>query len=55
MILMIASFIMGQVETTCRADEGLRFVYRLLPGFSFGNGLLQLSFLDLLPLIDATW
>jgi ABC-type Na+ transport system ATPase subunit NatA len=54
MVLMIASFIMGQVETTCRADEGLKYIYRLLPGFSLGNGLLQLAFLDLLPILELT-
>jgi len=45
---------MGQVETTCRADEGLKYIYRLLPGFSLGNGLLQLAFLDLLPILELT-
>lgn len=45
---------MGQVDTTCQADKGLKFVYRLLPGFSLGNGLLQLAFLDLLPLLELT-
>jgi len=54
MILMIASLIMSQVDTTCRADQTLRYFYRLLPGFGLGNGLLQLSFLDLLPVFDAT-
>ena len=54
MILMIASLIMSQVSSTCRADESLRYVWRLLPGFSLGNGLITLSFLDVLPIIDAT-
>ena len=54
MILMIASLIMSQISSTCRADQSLRYVWRLLPGFSLGNGLIALSFLDELPLIDST-
>jgi hypothetical protein len=38
MILMIASVIMQQIDTTCIADRYLRYIYRFLPGFSFGNG-----------------
>lgn len=53
MILMIASLIMSQVESTCRADQVLRFFYRLLPGYSLGNGLVSLSFLSLLPAMNA--
>jgi ATP-binding cassette, subfamily A (ABC1), member 3 len=54
MVLMIASLVMSQVESTCRADESLRYVYRLLPGFALGNGLVSLSFLSQLALLDAT-
>jgi ATP-binding cassette subfamily A (ABC1) protein 3 len=53
MVLMIASLIMSQVESTCQADKYMRFVYRLLPGFSLGNGLISLSFLAQLPFIDT--
>jgi ABC-type multidrug transport system ATPase subunit len=53
MILMIASLIMSQIESTCRADEGLKYIYRFLPGFGLGNGLISLSFLELLPAINA--
>ena len=54
MILMIASLVMSQISSTCDADKVLRYFWRLLPGFCLGNGLVTLSFLDLLPLIDAT-
>ena len=78
-ILLIASFVMSQLgtscvrvalpssrthterncflatmlplaESTCKADLTLRIFYRLLPGFAFGDGLLQLSLIDLLPI-----
>jgi ATP-binding cassette subfamily A (ABC1) protein 3 len=54
LVIMIAALIMSQVESTCRADVYLRFIWRFLPGFSLGNGLLSLSFLSQLPLIDST-
>jgi ATP-binding cassette subfamily A (ABC1) protein 1 len=54
LVLMIAALIMSQVASSCRADQVLRFVWRLLPAFCLGNSLVSLSFLDQLPLIDAT-
>jgi ATP-binding cassette, subfamily A (ABC1), member 3 len=54
MILVIASFVMGFIGDTCRVDRGMRFLYRLFPGFALGNGLLQLSFLSTLPVLDET-
>ena len=52
-ILLLASFIMQQIPSTCKADRGLRFVYRLIPGYSLGNGLLQLSLMKGLAFIDS--
>eukprot|EP01138_Halocafeteria_seosinensis_P011391 gb/GECG01011634.1/.p1 GENE.gb/GECG01011634.1/~~gb/GECG01011634.1/.p1 ORF type:complete len:2040 (+),score=216.84 gb/GECG01011634.1/:1-6120(+) len=43
LVLLLASFIMHQIPSTCKADRALRFVYRLIPGYSLGNGLLRLS------------
>jgi len=40
--------------SSCRADVYLRFLWRFLPAFCLGNSLISLSFLDQLPLIDAT-
>jgi len=51
-ILMIASFVMDKIKATCREDRVLRYFYRLVPGFALGNGLLNLSFLDQLALLD---
>ena len=46
LVLLLASFIMHQIPSTCKADRSLRFVYRLIPGYSLGNGLLRLSILQ---------
>ena len=54
LVLVIAALIMSQVSSSCRADQRLRFLWRLLPAFSLGNSLVNLAFLDQLPLIDAT-
>ena len=43
LILLLASFVMKAIPSTCAADASLRFVYRLLPGYALGNGLQQLS------------
>lgn len=48
-ILSIASVIMSQLDSTCQAERGLRAFLRLIPGFAFANGIINLSFLDLLP------
>jgi ABC-type multidrug transport system ATPase subunit len=53
MILLIASFIMQQIDSTCDADRGLRYIYRFLPGYSLGNGLLQLSLLKQLAFLNT--
>lgn len=47
--------IMGQAapEAGCRVDGILRYVYRLLPGFDLGNGMYGLSFLAILPSLNA--
>lgn len=52
---MIVSMIMGQAapEAGCNVDGVLRYVYRLLPGFDLGNGLYGLSFLAILPSLNA--
>lgn len=52
-ILLLASFVMQQIDSTCPADSALRFVYRLMPGFSLGNGLLQLSLISELPYLET--
>jgi len=53
MLLLIASFVMQQIESTCKADRVLRFVYRVLPGYAMGNGLMQLSLLKSLNFFDT--
>jgi len=52
-ILLLASFVMQQIESTCPADTSLRFIYRLIPGYALGNGLLQLSLLKGLVYLDS--
>jgi ATP-binding cassette subfamily A (ABC1) protein 1 len=53
-ILVTASQFLSQLASTCQIEKGLRYVFPLLPSFSFGFNLLTLSFLDQLHLILAT-
>ena len=43
LVLMIASFVMGQLESTRDINSKLIFVYRLFPGFAFGDALLNMA------------
>jgi hypothetical protein len=45
LVLMITSFVMGLIIYTRRADEILKYVWRLFPGFCLGNGLLNIALL----------
>jgi len=53
LLLMIASLALRQIPDTCKEEGILRFVFRLLPGYSLGNGLMTLSFLSSLAAVDA--
>jgi len=53
-ILITASQFLSQLTSTCKAETSLRYVFGLLPSFNFGFVLIQLSFLDSLPLLEAT-
>lgn len=46
MVLLIAAFVMGFIDSTCKANQGLMYLYRLMPGFALGNGLIQLTMMD---------
>jgi ATP-binding cassette, subfamily A (ABC1), member 3 len=52
LILLLASYVMHLIPATCDIDASLRFVYRLVPGYSLGNGLLQLTVLAELPFLE---
>lgn len=52
LILLLASYVMHLIPATCDVDASLRFVYRLVPGYSLGNGLLQLTVLAELPFLE---
>ena len=43
LILMIASFVMGLIESTQDTNKVLIWLYRLFPGFCLGNGLFQVA------------
>ena len=43
LILMIASFVMGLIETTQDTNKALIWLYRLFPGFCLGNGLFNVA------------
>eukprot|EP01052_Picozoa_sp_SAG31_P002114 SAG31_NODE_71_length_28115_cov_4.128105_14_plen_535_part_00 len=47
LVLMIAQFIMDQIDSTREVNKQLMTVYRLSPGFCLGHGLWQLSIQDL--------
>ena len=53
-LLIVASQLMSQISSVCRVEEQIRFIFRLLPTFSFGYTLVALAFLPNLPIIDAT-
>jgi ATP-binding cassette subfamily A (ABC1) protein 3 len=53
LIVLLASFTMNLIPATCDADASLRFLWRLLPGYALGNGLLQLSNLPYLPFLET--
>jgi ABC-type multidrug transport system ATPase subunit len=48
MVLMVAQFIMAQIDATQPMNESLMPVYRLSPGFCLGHGLLTLTTSNLL-------
>eukprot|EP01138_Halocafeteria_seosinensis_P007062 gb/GECG01007221.1/.p1 GENE.gb/GECG01007221.1/~~gb/GECG01007221.1/.p1 ORF type:complete len:1912 (+),score=224.19 gb/GECG01007221.1/:1-5736(+) len=48
MIMVLASFIMSQVSSTCEANEGLKYIFLFFPGYALGNGLVDLAFLSVL-------
>jgi ATP-binding cassette subfamily A (ABC1) protein 1 len=43
LILMIAVFVMRLIPSTCQINRDLMFVYRMVPLFSLGNGLLNIA------------
>jgi len=53
-LLIAASQFLSQLADACRAETSLRYIFRLLPSFSFGWNLVILAFLTQLPLIDAS-
>jgi hypothetical protein len=45
MFLIMASFIMGRVDSTCEADKSLQYIWMLLPSFSVGYGFVKVCVL----------
>jgi hypothetical protein len=41
MFLIMASFIMGRVDSTCKADKSLQYIWMLLPSYSVGYGFVK--------------
>jgi ABC-type multidrug transport system ATPase subunit len=56
-ILIIVDFILSNVPTAggkaCKAEIQLQYVWRFFPAFSLGHGLYRLSYLNVLPAINA--
>lgn len=45
-LLMMASSVMATLPSTCKANDALKYIFGLLPGYSMGTGLVQLAQLD---------
>ena len=43
LVLMITSFVLGQLEDTAEANESLVFIYRIFPGYCLGETLQNLA------------
>ncbi len=43
LVLQIAAFVMRLIPATCQINRQLLFLYRLVPTFSLGNGLLNMA------------
>jgi ATP-binding cassette, subfamily A (ABC1), member 3 len=52
LLLLLAAYIMHLIPSTCDTDAALRYVFRLIPGYALGNGLMQLSVLAELPFLE---
>ena len=39
--LTLVSFIMGRSSDVCNIDEDLNYIFRLIPHYAWGNGLLK--------------
>jgi hypothetical protein len=56
-ILIIVDFILSNVPTAggraCRTAISLQYVWRFFPSFSLGHGLYRMSYLEVLPAINA--
>jgi len=52
LVLLLAAYVMHLIPATCDADNTMRFIFRLLPGYALGNGLMQLSVLQELPFLE---
>jgi len=43
LVLLIASFVMSVIESTKATNNTLKYLYRLFPGYTLGDGLLSLT------------
>lgn len=50
-ILVVVSFLLSAIQSGCVADPPLRWIFRLIPSYSLGNGLNMIASLDILPLL----
>eukprot|EP00948_MAST-09A_sp_MAST-9A-sp1_P001689 g1689.t1 len=51
-ILMIASNIMDNVDSTCEVNEHLTGLYLIFPSFALADGLFRISLIGILPFLD---
>jgi hypothetical protein len=50
-ILVLISFLLVVIPSGCPADPPLRWIFRLVPGYSLGNAILQIASMDILPAV----
>ncbi len=41
LFLIMASFILGFIPSTCEANKGLQYIFNLLPSYALGKGLVN--------------
>jgi ATP-binding cassette subfamily A (ABC1) protein 1 len=51
LVMLLASYVMHLIPATCDTDASLRYLFRLVPGYAMGEGLLQLTVLAELPFL----
>lgn len=52
-IFTLLDFALSMLKSTCRAMKYIDYVLMILPGYSFGTGIMRMSILESLPMLDG--